>query len=80
MGFALAIGNCVVCTKIFDFNPHLVPSLRGNLSAEGKLQLDPDGARLPICNSCMQIINEELERHGIEPFRIPPGAYEAEEI
>lgn len=80
MGFMFAVGNCALCSCIFDFNPDRVPSLRGDFNQDGIFRYDPDCPRRPICLSCMETMNRELTRAGLKPFEIPANAYKAEEV
>ena len=66
MGFMTCMGFCVVCGTLFEFNAHLVPSVRVK------------GHREPLCQTCVEAVNRKRVSLGAEPFRIPPGAYEAE--
>jgi hypothetical protein len=68
MGYIAAIGECLVCRRLFQFNPDRVPSHRRT----------PDGPREPICDICMTAINNRRKANGLEPFPILPGAYDAE--
>jgi hypothetical protein len=65
MGYALATGACLTCKRIFTFNPVRVPSFRYN------------GQKEPICNGCMELINQKRSEAGIEPFVIAADAYDA---
>lgn len=75
MSYLLAMGECFFCKRIFTFNPERVPSVRVK---DGKP--DPAGAREPLCSNCVERANEVRKAHGLEPIRILPGAYEAEEV
>ena len=63
MGYAVAMGLCLVCRAPFGFNPNAVPSYRVN------------GNREPICESCMTVINAKRSALGLEPFPIRADAY-----
>lgn len=65
MGYALAIGPCLLCKQPFTFNPMRVPSFRVN------------GVKEPICQHCMELANVKRKEMGMEPFPIDPEAYEA---
>jgi hypothetical protein len=67
MGYMLCMGECIRCKKLFTFNPDRVPSVVVN------------GHREPICRECVEYANPIREQRGLEPIRILPGAYEAEE-
>jgi hypothetical protein len=60
MGYAIAIGPCLVCHKHFGYNPRRVPSKQNE----------------PVCNGCMNHVNRKREQLGLEPFQIHPEAYE----
>lgn len=64
MGYVIATGNCLACGRLFQFNPHRVPSFRVH------------GKREPVCGPCMQRVNAERVRKGMEPFQVPADAYE----
>jgi hypothetical protein len=68
MAWMHAIGNCIFCGDIFDFNPNLVPSLV------------IDGEREPVCRACIEQANPMRVELGLEPITILPGAYEPEEV
>ena len=65
MGYALAMGHCLVCRQVFSFNPVKVPSFR------------VDGTKEPVCRECIKQANELRIKNGVEPFIIPADAYEA---
>ena len=65
MGYALCFGYCAACRKVFGFNPTKVPSIR------------VAGNREPICQECMDRLNQHLVAKGGQPIAILPGAYEA---
>lgn len=60
LGYALAMGSCYGCHKMFTFNPVAVPSIKGE----------------PICRDCMDMINAMRKERGNEPFPVRPDAYE----
>jgi hypothetical protein len=64
MGYAFAMGPCLLCRRPFTFNPLTVPSFRVN------------GDREPICQSCIEAVNRKRVEAGVEPFTIAPDAYE----
>lgn len=68
MAFMSCMGPCVGCRQVFSFNPDRVPSIR------------VDGVRQPVCADCMVRVNIERKAAGLEPFSIPAGAYDAEEV
>ncbi len=59
-GYAVALGACGACGATFGFNPHLVPSVKGE----------------PICAACIVAANRIRDARGLEPFHVLPGAYE----
>jgi hypothetical protein len=63
----IVIGNCLVCKRMFGFNPHHVPSIRIN------------GQREPVCRACIEQANPRRIRSGLAPVEIHPEAYEAAE-
>ena len=63
MGYMTAMGQCWGCRNLFSFNPDCVPAYRGE----------------PICEYCMQDINEKRKANGLEPFHVHPDAYEPAE-
>jgi hypothetical protein len=65
MGYALATGHCLLCKRLFSFNPVRVPSFR------------VQGSREPICQDCIEKVNIKRVDAGVPPFHISPDAYEA---
>jgi hypothetical protein len=65
MGYAMALGECLLCSKPFYFNPVKVPSFRVN------------GVKQPMCSLCMEQVNLKRKLMGVEEFVIPSDAYEA---
>jgi len=66
MGYALAMGHCILCEEVFAFNPVCVPSIR------------VDGERRPVCRPCIETrVNPYRKEKGLEPVDILPDAYEA---
>jgi hypothetical protein len=59
MGYAIAMGQCLACRRVFSFNPVRVPSLHGE----------------PVCESCMALANERRVAAGVPPHPIHPEAY-----
>lgn len=66
MGYVIATGACITCGRLFQFNPHRVPSTRTFT-----------GEREPVCSTCMEIVNRKRSTLGMPPFEIAPDAYEA---
>lgn len=73
MGYALCMGDCCICGRMFGFNPHKVPSMR--LDKNGKP--DDSAPRAPVCRSCLDKWNEARVKVGMEAIPALPGAYEA---
>jgi hypothetical protein len=63
----IAIGNCMVCKRMFSFNPFFVPSIR----IEGK--------REPVCRGCIEQANPRRIKNGLAAVEIHPEAYEPAE-
>lgn len=63
-GYALAMGPCVRCKRVFSFNPVRVPSV---------VVL---GSRRPICQDCVDQINPMRLAAGLEPIVPLPDAYD----
>ena len=79
MGYMFCMGNCLRCGGLFNFNPDRVPTLRVTIK-DGVVTADPNGQREPICPSCFDALNEFRIAHGLEPWQLPEGAYEAQEV
>lgn len=62
-GFAFAMGTCLACKKTFTFHPSFVPALGGE----------------PVCESCMELVNEKRKAMGLDPHPIHPRAYDVAE-
>ena len=65
MGYAMAVGSCVSCRKVFSFNPMRVPSITYG------------GTRQPICQDCVDRINPERRKNGVPEIVPHPDAYTA---
>lgn len=65
MGYVLAFSPCLLCGKVFGYNPHKVPSSSALT-----------GTREPVCAGCMGRMNVKRRELGLEPFPIEPDAYE----
>ena len=65
MGYAMAVGECISCKRIFSFNPMRVPSISIN------------GVREPICQACVTRINPERKKNGVPEIVPHPEAYTA---
>ena len=68
MGYMMLIAECINCGRTMTCNPGRVPSIRVN------------GVREPVCRKCIEEANPQRIAKGLEPFVIPEGAYEAEEV
>ncbi len=68
VGYMVAISACAVCGQLISYNPDRVPSIRVN------------GVREPVCRNCIERANEIRKTKGLDPIRILPGAYDAEEV
>lgn len=66
MGYVLATGHCIGCSRIFSFNPVKVPS---SSAVTGK--------REPICERCVKRLNPIRIRNGLAPIVPAPDAYKA---
>lgn len=64
MGYALAIGECVGCNRVFAFHPMRVPSMTHG------------GTRRPICADCVARVNPLRIKNGLAPIVPLPGAYD----
>jgi hypothetical protein len=67
MGYMFCTAACINCKRLFTFNPNTVPSVNVN------------GSRQPICRPCVEWANPQRVAKGLEPIRVLPGAYEAQE-
>jgi hypothetical protein len=68
MAWMSCMGECIMCRRLFSFNPDLVPSVRVR------------GAREPICRDCVERANPHRIANKLEPIHILPGAYEPTEV
>jgi hypothetical protein len=64
MGYAIAMGACCGCGRVFQFNPLSVPSVTIR------------GSREPICLSCVERANPRRAANGLPPIVPLPDAYE----
>jgi hypothetical protein len=64
MGATIVLGSCVLCRRVFGFNPYRVPSLVVK------------GVREPVCRDCAERVNAERAGTGLPLFTIYPDAYE----
>jgi hypothetical protein len=74
MGYVSAVGPCLVCRRIFSYNPTRVPS---HPARDGKLVSDPSAPKLPICEFCIARINAERRKLGAPEWTVHADAYEA---
>lgn len=63
VGYFIAFGPCIACSKPFGFNPNLVPSVRIN------------NVRQPICKDCVDQANVLRAANHVELIQVLPGAY-----
>jgi hypothetical protein len=66
MAYVHCLGACVVCHRVFSFNPYRVPSVRVR------------GEREPVCPSCLALANDRRAAKGLDPIVPLPGAYDPE--
>jgi hypothetical protein len=64
MGWAMAFSPCCVCERCFGYNPRAVPSTSA-----------VTGTKEPVCEPCMDRVNERRRSLGIEPVTIMRDAY-----
>ena len=74
-GYYFATGTCLLCGEIFNFNPHLVPSIP--IGENGKPAID--GTRQPVCRACAESMNLARRGNGLPLFVITDAAYEPTE-
>jgi hypothetical protein len=65
MGFVSAMGTCIGCKRIFNFNPVRVPSITIN------------GSKEPICANCVERVNPMRIKNGLQPIVPAVDAYDA---
>jgi hypothetical protein len=65
MGYVTAMGNCVVCRKLFSFNPMRVPAIT------------IAGTKEPVCAECVELANPERIKNGLPPIIPAADAYDA---
>ena len=73
MGYVIVTSPCGACGSIFSYNPHRVPSF--DFAAHGVPGFSP--GRQPICRPCMDRINANRAKMGLEPHPIAHDAYQA---
>lgn len=64
MGYAIMMGSCYCCGKIFGFHPHKVPSIR-----------DGKGIRQPVCQTCVDAANLIRPKKGLNLIQYSEDAY-----
>lgn len=64
MGYVTAMSPCLGCGRIFSYNPMRVPSCSA-----------VTGKREPICADCVDRINPERIKNGLEPIVPHHDAY-----
>ena len=65
MGYVQALGHCILCEKVFSFNPLRVPSLR------------VAGKREPVCAECIEIkVNPYRKSKGLDEVIVAEDAYD----
>jgi hypothetical protein len=60
MGYAMCVGNCGCCGRIFMFNPTYVPSKNN----------------IPYCQDCIEQANVVRKERNLPALMIHPEAYE----
>lgn len=63
MAWMSVIANCFLCDRVFASNPSKVPSVKNQ----------------PICESCLELVQEARKARGMDPFPVPAGAYDGGE-
>ena len=76
MEHSTLIFNCIACRLRACANPHKVPSLRVRIDHEGRMRLDPKGAREPLCARCAEAVNANRVKAGLAPMTIDASAYQ----
>ena len=76
-GYVLVHFRCVNCGRPAAGNPDKVPSVRVSFSADGQPYPDPNGTKEELCRYCAEGYNLQRKAVGLDPFYIPPDAYEA---
>jgi hypothetical protein len=66
--YMYVLGPCYACKRMMTYSAERVPSLMVN------------GQREPVCLDCIERINPERVRNGLEPIVPLPGAYEPDEV
>lgn len=62
--YAMGMGACFGCKRVFTFNPMRVPSV------------PIKGSKQPICADCVARVNPMRKANGLAPIVPLPGAYE----
>jgi hypothetical protein len=66
-GYMIAMGACIGCGRVFQYNPERVPSITIK------------GTREPICRACVDYVNPLRAENGLAPIVPMLGAYEPQE-
>lgn len=61
--YAICMGPCFGCGRMFTFHPDKVPSI------------EVEGVKQPICRACVERVNPVREEHGLAPIVPLPNAY-----
>ena len=76
MPYATLYFTCIACGRPDMGNPYKIPSITITF-VNGTAVPDPSGSREPRCQLCAHRLNEIRLAKGLEPFPIPPDAYES---
>jgi hypothetical protein len=87
-GGYFASGRCLLCERVFTFDPMRVPSVFVDPVSKRPPDVNEDGThrtpsdeelaravRLPLCPDCVVVVNFARKSHGMEPIAVLPGAY-----
>lgn len=74
MGYMYVLGPCLLCGRVFTFNPEHVPSIPWKNGRP-----DPEGTREPICETCIVVVNDRRKSDGLDEWPVHPDAYEPAE-
>lgn len=64
MSWMYVMGSCFSCGRIFSFNADYVPSFNGE----------------PICEICIELVNENRKEGGLLEWPVHAEAYEPQEV
>jgi hypothetical protein len=82
-GKIVALTGCLICGRIFDFNPAKVPSIPIDPETMKPPDVDPQpggyerAVRQPLCESCVKYVNLRRAERGQTLIEVLPGAYDA---